>query len=237
MTPRGRFYSDKCALLDPNAYEYVFGMNWTRTVPEGECWYALNLWAVTLQGKGWHFHRKLNVDDAMRLPAGTVISTTTYNGQPFQGFAYICKPSKVQAPVDPEAIYYDRLDKLRGLQLHTLKSSVDAGSPSGTYTGASMSTDFESGIFTHVSTFDLCWTIFAGNQAAGMPSGYCDHLNTLDEVSDSHTIRFTGNILCPFKRSQWNGIWTQAGSKAGDYSQSSEYGVGIVSYQKLPSGW
>jgi len=157
------------------------------------------------------------------LSAGTEISATT------PGFAYICKPDCSPPP--------DRLSRLKGLRQHVIGGEIPANSLPGHYVGAPFPDDFEKGMLNHCSSMDVCWTIIVGNQAPDLPPGNYSSLNTLEEASDSHAIRFTGNILCPFLRSEWNGIWVQAGSKSGDYQELSEKGFGAVIYQKLPLDW
>jgi hypothetical protein len=168
----------------------------------------------------------------MVLPQGTTI---TQGSQ--AAFAYICKPETVSVPASPQSVFDQRMTKLLQMPLYYVRGQIPAGSAPGTYVGALMASDFADGIWRHVSTQDLSWTIMIGNQAPAMPAGNYDSLNTLEEINDSHVIRFTGNILCPFKRSRWNGIWVKAGSNSGNATDLSQAGVGIVTFNKLDSNW
>jgi hypothetical protein len=236
------YWANKAALLDPRCYEYVIGDNWIRTVPAGETWFALNLWWLDSNPGAWWFHRPLDVNRALALPAGAVLKTGGgYPGR--HGFAYYARPKMVfdidaRYTTDPEGLYYERLERLESLPIRHTNAHIPAGSNVGAIAGKLFDwgdTETQYGILRHVSTHDIAWTILVGNKRDGV---YMDAMNTLDEVSDSHTIRFAESVICPFSRSLWNGIWAKSASYAGDYSSnSSNEGHAVVSWSKLPADW
>lgn len=236
------YWANKAALLDPRCYEYVIGDNWSRTVPQGETWFALNLWWLDSNPGAWWFHRPLDVNKAFMLPAGTVLKTG--GGFPGRhGFAYYARPKTVfdidaRYQTDPEGLYYERMERLETLPLRYTSARIPTGSNVNAIQGTLFDwgdTDTQYGILRHTSTHDIAWTIMVGNKRDGV---YMDAMNTLNEVSDSHTIRFAEPTLCPFARNLWNGIWAKSASYVGDYaSPSSNEGHAVVSWSKLPVDW
>lgn len=220
----------KLALLDPNAYEYVYSASWQRTVPQGATWYALNLWYVAINGVGDVFHRELHIAKAMVLPEGTTLTQGSR-----RGFAYICKPETIAVPPWPEMVYARRMHQLQTLAIHMVRAELPQGAPYSTFANATMPDDFADGLWRHVSTNDVAWTIVTCDPRSPTPDGA---MNTLDEISDDHVIRLSGPLLCPFKRNQWDGIRVRSASNSGALHQPSvRHGVGVVSYNKLDSDW
>lgn len=237
------YWANRAALLDPRCYEYVIGDDWVRTVPPGETWFALNLWWLDAMPDAWWFHRPLDVHRALPLPAGTVLKTGGgYPGR--HGFAYYARPQKVfyidaRYAIAPQALYYERLERLESLPLRFTSVSIAPGSEIGLVVGARFEwgdAETRYGILRHTSTNDLSWTIMVGGHSSH-PS-YMDATNTLNEVNDSHAIRFAEPTLCPFARNIWNGIWGKAASWVGDYSGvSSAHGHAVVAWSELPEDW
>lgn len=228
--------ADRLALLDPDAYDYYYGSPWDLTVPAGETWYALNIWWATINGVPWCFHRKLDAFDPYILPAGTNIKQPAEN----LAFAYICRPSKVAVPCNPEDVLAARLAALRTMPLYLTRATVAAGQPittgwiGGALWESSYPPSFSKGMLRHTATHDGSWMALAGN---GIGGGLTNVMNTLDENSDFHAIRFTGNVLCPFRTAVWNGLWIKAGNPQGDPAQPSMLGSGVATFNKLPAAW
>lgn len=220
------------ALLDPNAYSYYFVQGWSDVVPQGTTWYALNLWEVTINGTPDCFHRKLHIDDALALPAGTTISNI---GSKISGFAYICKPETITPPSDLAAELSARIVALSTMPTALLRAEIAAGSPSGTQAGALFPANLNGIMLRHTATTNGCWTILAGNRQPAAITYDC--LNTLDEISDIHMMRFTGNTLCPLLRRNWNGAIVQAGNISGNISDTAQNSWTVVQYNQLPDGW
>lgn len=220
------------ALLDPDAYGYYFAQGWSATVPQGTTWYALNLWSVTINGVPDCFHRKLHVEDALVLPAGTVISNV---GSKTPGFAYVCKPETIAAPQDIESALAGRMSALLTMPTALLRAEIPAGSPSGAQKGVLFPSDLDGIMLRHTANTNSCWTILAGNR---QPTAITyDALNTLDEISDVHMMRFTGNTLCPLLRRNWNGTIVQAGNVSGSASEVAQNCWTVIQYNRLPTDW
>lgn len=227
---------DRLALLDPDAYDFYFNDPWDLTVPQGETWYALNIWWATVNNTPWVFHRKLDAFDPYMLPQGTNIRQPQEN----IAFAYICRPSKVAVPMDPESKLAARLSALRTMPLNLTRADYATG---GTIAGNSVAgalwepnvfpSSFRKGMLRHCATHDGSWTILVGN----VRNGLVDAMNTLDEISDYHAQRFTGNIMCPFSTSVWNGIWVKSGNYYADQTKPSLESSGVVTFNKLADDW
>lgn len=235
------YWANKAALLDPRCYEYVIGPSWCRTVPAGETWFALNLWWLNA-ASSWLFHRPLNVDQALALPEGTMLSPVN-NVPGGHGFAYLAKPKIVidldpRYTSDPKGLYESRIERLNSLPLRHTSVTIPAGSSSGVYSGTLFDwgdTETQYAMLRHTSIHDVCWAIMVGNKRDGV---HMDAMNTLNEVSDSHTNRLAQPTICPFARNLWNGIWAQQASRAGNYSNHSEaVGHAVVTWSKLPTDW
>jgi len=212
------FWRDRAAALDPNAYEFVSGTSWSRTVPAGETWYALNLWHVKAGGPGLHlFQRYADARRMLLLPEGTVLQ----NDGSAAAFAYLCQPARVTADpryADPKALYYQRLDRLCGLPLYSLAATATGSSQ----VAPAFPTDFAAGLVTLASAHDVGWTIL-NNPATGQG------MNLLDEVSDTTRSRFAQTVCVPFLRATFPSLRI-AGVSLPE-------GVGGVYYHKLPVDW
>lgn len=221
-------WQDRAALLDPDAYRYFSG-NWSFTVPAGETWHATNLWWAKVNGVGPVFHRPLGVDDAMPLPAGTVVSSSRADG-----FAWVAQPSTVisgDSRYDaPHDLYEQRIDRLRTLPRHLASAHIPAGSPQGTWDTGQFDSDFERGMVVHVSTHDTAWTILG--RGGGVGGANLDH-----EISDDTPLRFAGSMVAPFKRSVFPEIMVRSASMDSFVNQTSLPGAGVVQYVKLPDDW
>jgi hypothetical protein len=211
------FWRDKAAALDPAAYTYHRGSNANVTVPEGETWYAINLWWIWGSvGNSWSFFRQADTERMLMLPAGTSLKTTKA-----ETFAYLCRPALVLDDPryeDGRGLYFERLARLRELPLHTIGTATQ-----GQHTQKTIPfpTDFERGLIVAVSTFDLAWTILVGPNFAA--------INTLNEISDRNPIRFSEKVTIPFQRSVFTAMRIQGLS---NYS-----GQSTLYYCKLPVDW
>lgn len=226
------YWKDKAALLDPAAYRFYNsnddGPSWSFTVPAGEVWYLVNAWYVISDtSNAFMFQRLLDVNAAVPLTPGTTIKANGSQG----AYAYVCKPSTVfddERYDTPDALYYDRLHKIRSLQLHEKTVTVPAGTARGTNLQESFPSDFENGLLLGVSVNDTSWLALVSPFGA---------MNTQDEISDDHQMRLARGIMCPFKRSTFTGIRTRSASVSGNSSDSSVDGTCGVRYVKLPLDW
>jgi len=232
----------RLALLDPDAYEFYYSDPWNLTVPAGETWYALNIWWATVNDVPWVFHRKLDVFDPYILSAGTNIRQPSGN----PAFLYVCRPAKVAVSADPEAVLTRRLAALVTMPISLV--SAGANMPAGAVSGAVIDgafwegvhpathpPSFQKGMLRHASTHDTAWTALVGGS---MPvTGAMACMNTLDEISDWHSNRITGNILCPFTTAMWTGIWARGANYAGDPTKVAAAGRSVITFNKLPSDW
>lgn len=230
-TAEAAHWSDRAALLDPAAYEYVSGTSWTRTVPAGECWHALNMWHVrAASGTSFQFLRNADASAAVPLPAGTVLTADATQ----IGSAYLCKPALVTSSdsrysADPKGLYYERLNRLRTLAQSELAATMSTGQAWGATATGTFPTDFSEGMVVMVSEHDISWlTLDTGSGG----------VNVYNEISDDHEQRIGAAALIPFQRATFPGIRIRAASVAGDASGfSSIAGEGIVRYVKLPADW
>jgi hypothetical protein len=235
-----RYWADKAALLDPAAYEYVSGAGWSRTVPEGETWHAVNVWRVIVAGTERHrwFHRKADADAAMPLPAGHTLATDpdTY------ALAWYARPGLVQHDpryhADPRALYFDRLAQLDRLPLQALSVHRPQGTPVDdpveTKKRVEFPADFERGLIRHYSVHDGCWLCLVPE------TGFERVSNVLDELDDIRPLRFTSKVNMPFLRSIFPAIFLGHGSLEGTVAApgpTTYEGWGAVHYVKLPPDW
>lgn len=217
------YWQDQAALLDPNAYEYVFASSTSRTVTAGQRWYLVNGWHLSASGAGttW-FHRPADVNRAMILSAGTTIST----GNPGGGntpFMYLCKPSLVTGSDsryndDPRGLYFDRVMRLGELTQYRLGTTNTGGS----VTDVAFPTDFTDGFGLHTSTHDVAWLILKESGDAG-------GMNTHNEISDTDRIRWAEPTLFPFKRTTFPEIAVRGANQSE--------GRATFTYVKLPNDW
>lgn len=218
------FWSDQAALLDPDAYVFTQGTSLSDTVPAGERWYLVNGWYLKVfeDGVGHWFHRQAHIGQALMLPEGFAIETSTTQANTFM---YVCQPSLVTGSdarysTDPRGLYFDRLMKIGEQTLYQLGASATGA---GTVT-ATFPADFTDGLVMQVSAHDVAWLIMlvTGDVTGGM--------NTLNEIDDSSPIRFAEGCMFPFKRTQFPKVMVQGVSDAD--------GRANVAYIKLDGiGW
>lgn len=223
------YWKDQAALLDPGAYTLYEGDSFSVTVPAGETWFAINLWHVVV-GSTYIFQRVCDINRPVILPAGTTIAA---DGSQF-ALAYICKPSEVEGDstwysANPRKLYYDRLESLKELTLHSLAVTIDSGEIWGTIESTAFPTDFDDGLVVLASAHDVAWlTLDSGT--AGM--------NLQNEISDDHQMRFAEAIMVPFQRATFANIKARAANVSGDTNDfSSMAGKAAVYYFKLPADW
>lgn len=221
------YWQDKAALLDPNAYEFVQGANLTRTVPSGEQWYSLGQYKTKLGTTSEEFHQRVaHIDQAIPIPSGTVITLLS------NAWSYIllCKPQLViesdeRYTDDPKGLYFERMSRLRTLEIFDLVASIGIATPPP-IAEATFPTDFTDGIIVGAS-------IYLGAWLALYDSGF----NLLDEVSNYRSIRFAQGLMLPFKRVTFPKIGAAGGNTADTNAQASVSGNGAVKYIKLPEDW
>ncbi|MEH2508707.1 hypothetical protein V1291_000061 [Nitrobacteraceae bacterium AZCC 1564] len=227
------YWSDMAALLDPAAYTFTFGLSKSVTVPSGKNWYLVNSWFMLLGTTGqWLFQRINNARDGfvVPMPAGTNLTSTSVQN----GYCYICDPSAVNSDSrysdDPRGLFYDRLNRLKGLTLNETFVNIALSSAQGTSATANFDNDFTNGIVTLVSNHETAWTglVYSGGGA----------MNLENEISDDHQWRYGRAVTIPFQRSAFTGIQARAASITGESSGfSSLQGRAAVLYVKLPSDW
>lgn len=209
------YWKDRAAMLDPNAYEYHSGVfSVTNTVPT----YLLNGWQLTSGGDATRFwyHRKADIANALLITAGTSVQHVgSPSGQNYNfdwGYALLAKPSLVTSDPrynEPRDLWYSRLEKLKTLPLRSLKVKITQthtpiqAQNAGTNV-ASFPTDFENGLLVHFSTMDGSWIVLESDTNVTTPlSPSYRILNLSDELDDARSVRFSGAVLIPFKRSQF----------------------------------
>lgn len=219
-----RFWQEQAALLDPDAYAIVSGANQSLTVASGEHYYVVSAWYIQATAGHW-FQRHANVNEALILPEGRVLTTHASDAL---SFIYYCRPSLVVDDAgddryndyqnDPRALYFERMMRLGELTQYTI-GAVQTGS---SFTETTFPTDFDDALAVHVSSHDVSWSaIIHTSGIFAMPMQ--------DEISDSDRTRFASAQLAPFKRTVWP-KW-----KVNGASQSE--GRGVLTYVKLPSDW
>lgn len=227
QTAEDRYWRDKAACLDPDAYEYSQGAGLSITVPDGATWYGMNLMFMK-HGSSMFYHRSLDVDLAFHMPERSTWMTS--NG--YAGFMYICKPERVYG--DPRYIaskdlYYSRLDRLRTLPLRRIAVHVPAGMAMQYQPSTPFPVDFEKGLVLHVSSEDVAWV------ALNNPSGPA--VNTFWELNNEHRIRVAERLVIPFKRSVFSEIKAAGANTAGTWADPTLSGDGVVHYVALPADW
>jgi hypothetical protein len=220
------FWSTKAALLDARLYEYHFG-RWELSVPDGETWYLLSAWHVYLNGNPvTFFQRSLDASQrTLALPRGTKLHTEDKQ----DGYVYICRPNLVTYS-DPKETFYRRMRQISTLPVQTIGLEIPAGSPAAFIPEVHFPGDFEGGMITSVSSHDIAWS--------GLKSPPNGGLNTENEISDDHQMRFAGPALIPFKRSVFPIFFARSASEIGISDRfSSLHGMAMLTYLKLPSEW
>jgi hypothetical protein len=85
-------------------------------------------------------------------------------------------------------------------------------------------------MITSVSSQDIAWS--------GLKSPPNEGLNTENEISDDHQMRFAGPALIPFNRSIFPIFFARSASETGvSEGFSSLHGMAMLTYIKLPSEW
>lgn len=255
-TSEQSFWSDKAAIMDPDAYIYRCG---SFNVTEAEPVYLVNGWQMNYNSTAnFWYHRKGDIENALMLPAGTPIK---HNGSPsgygFEyGYAYYAKPSLVNSDTryeDARDLYYQRIERLKTLplyscevtiaQTHTVGQAVTANT-----LVASLPTDFDNGLIVHMSMMDGCWMVL--EDPSKTPAVDQVILNLWDELDDVKNMRNSGKIMLPFKRTVFPQLRIGFGSAfisasgtplnpitpvvagSATYPQ-----YGQIKYYKLPSDW
>lgn len=224
-------WQTQAALLDPDAYEYAWGNNWTRTVPVGACWWAVNLWFVrTTDGANYQHQRLADTAAAVPLPAGTVLRCDASHA----GFAYVCKPETVIAAdlryqYDPKELYFSRKLALQTMQQREISVSIPLGSAQGVQATTPWPAGVTRGIIVAVSVYDAAWVTMT-NAFGG--------INLLHEISDDHGMRLARGVTLPFRTSDFTGLKIRSASVRGEFTgESSLAGFGFARYVSIPDGW
>lgn len=214
------YWQHRAALLDPDAYDVLYGTSQSDTVTANEIWYVVNAWYVDSDSSGLNwFQRPADVNRAHPLPEGHTLETGTSSASMF----YLCKPELVISGDsryidDPRGLYYERLMRMATLTQYQV-GDVDTGN-SGV--NESFPADFTNGLALHTSSHDVAWLTLqhsTGNTA----------MNTLNEISDTNRIRFAEPTLFPFKRTTWPTIRVRGASETE--------GRAVLTYVKLPGDW
>lgn len=231
LSDEDQIWTDRAALLDPNCYEYQYGKNWSQTVPSGETWYLLSAWHILINDSpSVFFIRTFDaLNGALALAPGTKLSASAEQA----GYIYVCRPSIVATDAkyaDPKRLYYKRLALLRSLPIQTIGVEIPAGSGQAATPERLFPTTFNAAFVTSVSSHDVAWSGLKATNGGGM--------NTADEISDDHQIRFAGPALIPFRREAFPAFYARAASVAGEAAGfSSLKGVAMVTYVSLPNDW
>lgn len=222
------YWQDMAALLDPAAYEFVYGSAQTRTVPGDEHWYLVGGWWLQTSGSnGQHWeHRGGGILEAMPLPPGLVLTTRSGGDG---GSMYLCKPALVTTGVghdsrydnDPRGLFFNRMMRLANELTQYQIGNTDTGSGAGSVASANFPTDFTNGMVVHLSNHDLAWI---GIFITGL-----GHAVANFEISDDHQVRTSVTMYIPFVRTTFPTVaWRGAGQTEGQ---------GTITYVKLPGDW
>ena len=218
------YWLDKWALLDPSLLTLEIGQSWSLTVPSGEYRYVLGSWNIKINDGG-----RMEIRNPFRpflLPGGATIAAT---GASSGAHALILNPFVATPPANPKKAYYDRLKRLKELQLFSISTSSDSGDPLGNF-DALFPTDFENGLVVAIHVFDGAWV--------GLSDFTTHTLNLQNEISDSHQIRLGNIMYLPFKRSIHSGIRSHNARVDGAPGGNSDLAsVCTVLYYKLPPDW
>jgi hypothetical protein len=254
MTNEDQFWADKAALLDPACYQYTRANSFDLSFPDTV--YVINMMRGETPGKPagrqW-YHRVADADSAMMIPAGHRLYNQA-GDYPDIGFVYYARPSLVQGSdaryqTDPKGLYYERLMRLRSLELNIINGYVQQAWAAGTpFSGDTVAfpTDFERGLLVHVSNLNASWLAICSKDGAG---AFQNIINLDDELDDIRPMRFTKSVLLPFNRATFPQMfvghssmhWTDANPNdpilpvfPGAQTYPAE---GALHYYKLPSDW
>lgn len=207
------YWLDKWALLDPKCLELFYGKTFSFIVPEGEYRYLIASWANELVEEGTRMEVR-NIFKPLLLPARTLVKT---NGVSVGSHVFIINPFKVTPPSNPKQAYYQRLDRLKKLSLHSLKVNTNGNEQML----AHFPSDFENGLAVEFNSFDVSWN--------GLTDINNFTMNTANEISDDGQWRASNQVLLPFKRS-----FTPAFKSRG---VTGLQGTASMAYYKLPPDW
>lgn len=234
------FYARRAAAMDTNSCVYVRS-NTGFDIVEDHPVLLLNCWRTCMNGPSnyLYFHRPSDIDNAQVLPAGTHIKATN----PVWPYAYYSDPDLVNSDpryADGRKLWYDRLEMLTKIPMHTLQAEIPQGytvqqyvdalaydAQNGTNTAAPLSVafpdDFEDGLVVGRSQMDGSWMVLETPNA--IAPGIPRILNLHDEINDVQSFRGSkGNCLVPFKRSQFQRLTIGFGSVEWGYCNTSQNG-------------
>lgn len=215
------------AFLDPAGFVHVRGL-FDLTVPAGKGWVIANAWFVNSGNGGANFHRRLGLQNAKYVPPGTRIKGINAASL----LHYLDLDSVINGDArydDPENLYRERMGKIAVCERFDLNMYRPAGTTQQATT--SFPTDFENGILLNFSTHGGCWITVDGGSGGGIPQNI---VNTWDEISDGHEIRFTAPLMQPFKRSMFDRATLGLGNRPGIYAQPhTEDTFGVLEYIKI----
>jgi|GEM_PF-5687554 len=263
---RKAYYANRAALLDPRAMVYLHPPFYA-TVPEGEAWFLMNAFfcdaflrngtrATNSNGDYAHFeHRNPHYENALPIGPGTTLAQFVHYGYTNAvGAASYCNPKLVwqidpRYQDDPEALYYERLEKLHRIEVRKTWARIPQGSPAGSIAYEKLDwsgSDADYGILRHTSTSDAAWVDFAGTTEDDFTRRT---LALLDEISDHRSHRFGWPTIVPFTRKRpgiqgFDTIELKGGNQPGDLVtptgndwSSGVDGFGIVTWSALPADW
>lgn len=144
------------------------------------------------------------------------------------------QPGRVQVhtPMQHDLQTLKKHKRLKELPLYSISTISNLGDPIQQQYDAYFPTDFENGLIVAIHAFDGAWV--------GLSDFTTHSLNLMNEISDTHQIRFRNIILLPFKRSIHPGIRSRNARIDGQFAdglQSDLASVCTVLYYKLPPDW
>lgn len=220
------YWTAQAAMLDPAAMVYISGAAFAFTVPAAKTYYLLNAWNARLGSTGPTFFQR-----DPRLPMPMAAGFNMQGNGTAGAFAYYCDPSLVSGGAkyaDPKGLYFERLARLKHLQLHVFGVTMAAGQAQGTTASFTFPTDFTNALLAAANCFDMAWV------ALGAAGGNIINLN--DEVSDDHQQRVASSLMVPFARATFGGIVSRGSNVAGS-ATTTIAGNSSVALYKLPSDW
>jgi hypothetical protein len=226
-------YADLAAILDPACHVYHIGPSWSVSVPQGETWYALNIWSARRPGSAHKlFHRDADARNPFIMSAGFDLESGCKDALILYARPKLVQDVDPRYRDDPRGFYFARLNQLRTLRIQTLSVERPAGTPSDQSSKAFMPDDFAAGLVTQWQCHNGAWL--------GLIGPGPNIINTQDEIDDKYPMRITSSVLLPFRREMFNGIWLFNGSHDGNWNQQAAQawtGWGAAHYVKLPAEW
>lgn len=248
------YWQHKAALLDPRSWTWYYD-NWIDerdwgpiTVPEGKTWFTTNLYQAAINGSGMRsaYLRKLDVREALALPAGTTITNQVSPERAYAGIM-LCKPESVididsRYTSDPKELFYTRDALLKTLPIREAAMHITAGGDSFRIENVLLPDDFTYGMVLAASCYDVAWITLDGTPDV------VEGPNTQSEINNQHSQRFASSLMQPFSREVFDRIQIQTGNRWGTNmltpdtpnTVGSNYtieGYGSLLYCVLPSGW